>query len=289
MEYIQAKTILSKLKNVPDKWFGLTYNMNLYRGCQHQCIYCDSRSECYRIDDFAKIQVKENALQLLEHELKKKKLKGTIGTGSMNDPYMPVERELELTKGALRIINKYNYPVHILTKNALVLRDIELLIHIAKTYAAVSFTITTYDNNLAKIIEPAASITSERFKAIKQLSDAGIYTGVLLMPILPYINDTIENITAIVEQAKACGAKYIIGAMGMTLRDKQRDYYYAKLDNHFPGIKEKYIARYGNNYSAQVPDYLKLQKYFEDLCLKLKIPGKMNFYAAHTPEQLSLF
>lgn len=289
MEYIQAKTIISKVKNAPDSWFGLSYNMNLYRGCQHQCIYCDSRSECYQITDFSKIQVKENAIPILEQELKKKKQKGTIGTGSMNDPYMPIEKHIKTTRKALEIINKYNFPIHVLTKNTLVLRDIDLLKEISKTYAAVSFTITTFDDDLARILEPGASKTSERFAAIKALSDAGIYTGVLLMPILPFVNDTAENITNIVKAAKNAGAKYIVGYMGMTLRDKQREYYYNKLDKHFPGIKEKYTARYGNNYSITVPDGYALQSMFEARCREYNIPLKMEFYKEVKPEQLSLF
>ncbi len=289
MEYIKAKTILSKLKHAPDSWFGLTYNMNLYRGCQHQCIYCDSRSECYRINDFSQIQVKENAIELLEKEIKSKRLKGTIGTGSMNDPYMPIEEKEQVAKQALQIIKKYKYPVHILTKSNLVVRDIDLIKSIGDAYSAVSFTITTADDKLAKIIEPAASSTSERFAAIKELSDAGVYCGVLLMPILPFINDTEENITAIIEQAKNAGAKYIIGWMGMTLRDKQRDYYYEKLDKHFPELKEKYYARYGNQYSISVPDGVKLNSLFKAKCKEAGIATKMHFYKEDVPEQLSLF
>jgi len=281
--------MLSKVKNAPDSWFGLTYNMNLYRGCQHQCIYCDSRSECYQIKDLAQIQVKENAISLLEKEIKSKKLKGTIGTGSMNDPYMPIEKQLEVTRKALEIINKYNYPVHVITKSNLVLRDIDVLKNVSKTYAAVSVTITTATDKLGKIIEPAASLSSERFETIKALSDAGIYCGVLLMPILPFINDTPENIIAVIEMAKKAGAKYIIGWMGMTLRDKQREYYYEKLDVHFPELKEKYIARYGDQYSISVPDGVKLHALFNAKCKEVDIATKIEFFKEKKPEQLNLF
>lgn len=290
MEFIQAKSILSKLKNAPDSWFGISYNMNLYRGCQHQCIYCDSRSACYRIEDLSKIQVKENALQLLEQELKKKKEKATIGTGSMNDPYMPVEKTVQHTRQALEIIEKYGFPVHIITKSDLVVRDLELIQRIAqKSYAAVSFTITTSDDSLSRIIEPAAPVSSERFAAMRALSDAGIYTGMLLMPVLPFISDTSENIQLLVQKAKQAGAGYIIGSMGMTLRDQQRKYYYAKLDRHFPGLKEKYIARYGEQYGVGVPDALVLKHLFESECKKAGIPNQMEFYNPQKPEQLSLF
>jgi DNA repair photolyase len=151
IEEIKAKTILNHVKQ-PETWFGLKYNMNLYRGCQHQCIYCDSRSDCYRIEDFAKIQVKINALDLLEDVLPRKRVRGTIGFGSMNDPYMPVERDYRLTEKSLEIILVNEFPVHILTKSDLVLRDIELLMEISNVYAAVSFTITTADDELAKKI-----------------------------------------------------------------------------------------------------------------------------------------
>lgn len=289
MEPIRAKSILSKLKDAPDRWFGITYNMNLYRGCQHQCIYCDSRSECYRIDDFARIQYKENALELLQKELKSKKERATIGTGSMNDPYMPVEREQELTRKALQLVSKSRFPVHVITKSNLVIRDIDILQQISKVYAAVSLTITTADDQLSRLIEPAASLSSERFETIRQLSQQGIYCGVLLMPVLPYITDQPENIVAIAEKAKIAGAKYILTSMGVTLRDRQRDFFYGKLDRHFPGVKEKYMARYKEQYGCPSPDSTVLSSLFEATCKKLGMPTKMEFYRANKPEQLSLF
>lgn len=289
MEYIKAKSILSKIKNAPDSWFGISYNMNLYRGCQHQCIYCDSRSECYRIDDFSKIQIKENALELLNTELKKKKQKGTIGTGSMNDPYMPIEKEQQLVRKSLKIIDRYNFPVHIITKSNLVLRDSDILSEISKTYAAVSFTITTTNNDLSKTIEPGAPASSERFRALQELSKMGIYCGVLLMPVLPFISDQQNNITEIVKQAKGNGAQYIIGSMGMTLRDRQREYYYQKLDKHFQDLRSKYEARYGDQYGIGVPDSMALQNVFNASCKLHDVPTKMNFFKESRPEQLTLF
>ncbi|MCJ7717941.1 MAG: radical SAM protein, partial [Anaerolineales bacterium] len=189
IEEITAKTILNHVKQ-PDPWFGLKYNMNLYRGCQHQCIYCDSRSDCYRIEDFSKIQVKTNALELLEDVLPRKRIRGTIGFGSMNDPYMPVEREYRLTGKSLEIISTHEFPVHILTKSDLVLRDIDLLKEINGVYTAVSFTITTADDELARILEPGAPLPSLRFQAMRELADAGILTGVTMMPILPFLEDS---------------------------------------------------------------------------------------------------
>lgn len=243
---IKAKTIVSTVKQ--DSWFGLKYNMNLYRGCQHDCIYCDSRSSCYGIEDFEEIQYKENALALLDKELKGKRVKGTIGTGSMHDPYMPIEKDLQLTRSALEIIKKHGFPVHVLTKSTLVLRDIDLLKEISREYAAVSITITSADDKLAKLIEPNAPKSSERFAAIKELAQNDIYTGILLMPILPFINDTEDNIKELVKKAKEADAKYILPWMGVTLRDRQKAYYFKQLDKNFPGLREVYLKQYGDAY-----------------------------------------
>ncbi|MCA9936647.1 MAG: radical SAM protein, partial [Anaerolineales bacterium] len=183
---IEAKVMLAHVKQ-PDTWFGLKYNMNLYRGCQHQCIYCDSRSECYQVENFSDILYKENAIELLANELARKRVKGTIGTGSMNDPYMPIEAKIQLTRRALELIARFRFPVHIITKSDLVLRDLDLLRRINEVYTAVSFTITTADDQLAKRLEPAASPPSARLRAIKILAENGILTGITMMPILPFI------------------------------------------------------------------------------------------------------
>ncbi len=286
---ITVKSILSKLKDAPDPWFGITYNMNLYRGCMHGCIYCDSRSECYRLGDLGHIRVKKNAIELLQTELKNKKTKGTIGTGSMNDPYMPVENQTGITRRALEIINYYKFPVHIITKSNLVTRDIDILKQISKIYAAVSITITTTNDNLSRIIEPNAPVSSQRFKAIEQLAANGIYCGVTLMPVLPFITDNVENINQIVQQAANCGANYVIASMGVTLRDKQRDYYFDKLEKHFPGTKNNYIARYKNGYLAKALNYKVLEHEFLNSCHNNNISTAMQFYNNNTPGQLSLF
>jgi len=191
---IQAKTLLSHVKQ-PDTWFGLKYNMNLYRGCQHRCIYCDSRSLRYGIDHFdSDILVKANAIELLRKELASKRVKGTIGAGSMNDPYMPLEKRLNLTGRALDVIAEFRFPVHILTKSDLVLRDIDALAEISRVFATVSFTITAANDALGKQVEPGAPPVSARFKAIERLSARGINAGIILMPVLPFIEDNAENI-----------------------------------------------------------------------------------------------
>jgi DNA repair photolyase len=286
---IKAKTLLSSKKEGLDDYFGIRYTMNLYRGCQFGCIYCDSRSTCYGIENFSDVLVKENALELLEKELRSKRRKGTIGTGSMNDPYMPIEKKRELTRGALKLIKKYRFPLHVITKGDLVVRDIGLLKEISKVYAAVSFTITASDDKLAKQIEPHAPSSTKRFDAIKKLSDEGIYTGIVLTPILPFITDTEENIEEIVLKAKEAGAGYILCWFGMTMREGQREYFYSELDKRFPGLKGKYIRRYRNNYSCAVPSHDELYRMFNDLCRIEKIQTRMKFYKECKSEQISLF
>jgi DNA repair photolyase len=286
---IEAKSILSHVKQGQGNIFGLKYNMNLYRGCQHGCIYCDSRSKCYQLGDLSDIRIKENALQILEKELKSKRVKGTIGFGSMNDPYMPIEKDMELTRNALQLASRYKFPIHIITKSDLVIRDIDILKEIKKTYAAISLTITTSDDELSKRIEPGAPISSRRFNAMKQLSDAGIYTGIMLMPVLPFITDTKENIAAIVRKGKENGAGYILSFMGMTLREGQREYYYNKLDAYFPGLKENYIAAFGNQYACSSANYKELEFFFSTFCNSCSIPTRMNFFDQKVPEQYKLF
>jgi DNA repair photolyase len=276
---ITAKGILNHVKQ-PDDWFGLKYNMNLYRGCQHRCIYCDSRSECYQIDNFDReILVKTNAVDLLADALPRKRIKGTIGTGSMNDPYMPIEKKINLTGRALEVIANNRFPVHILTKSDLVLKDLETLRQINQVFAAVSFTITTADDKLGKKVEPGAPLVSQRFTAMKTLAEAGVHTGVLLMPVLPFIEDNLDNLTEIFEKAAGHGASYVIPSLGVTLRDRQRRYYYNKLDQHFPGIREKYVREFGARYFAPTNDYQELEAHLETLSKKHNLPLRMPMFA----------
>jgi len=287
MEEIQAKTILSKVKN--DSFFGLTYNMNLYRGCQHACIYCDSRSTCYQLGELSHIRFKGNAIEMLAKELSKKKLKGTIGFGSMNDPYMPAEQTKQLTRKALEVVTKYHFPVHIITKSDLVIRDMDLLKQISKVYAAISITITTADDELAKIIEPNAPLPSARFEALRILSDNNIYCGITLMPILPFVNDSPEQIENLINMAIKSGVKYIMPMMGLTLREGSREYFYKKLDQSFPGIKEKYEQKFGLSYACNSPNAEVLYRLINHILNKSNIKTKMEFYKPDLPEQLKLF
>lgn len=295
MEFIKTKTILSKVK-YGNEWYGIDYNMNLYRGCSHGCIYCDSRSSCYHIDAFDIVRSKENVLNILKQELIKKKTKGVIGIGSMSDTYNPMERKYEITKGALELISKYNYGVAIDTKSDLILRDLDILKEInSKNNVIVKFTITTPNDELSKIIEPNVCKTSKRLNAIKTLSDNGIFTGVMMNPTLPFITDNEDDIKKLVKLAYEHGAKFIHTYMSVTLRDNQRNYYFQKLDKYFPNLKEKYIKVYGEKYNCLVPNYQKLYKTFQNECEKYgllyKMPDIIKAYKKEikTNEQITLF
>lgn len=288
MNHIAAKTILSKLKSA-DSFFGISYNMNLYRGCSHGCIYCDTRSECYGVGDISRISIKSNALELLHQELKSKK-RGTIGTGSMNDPYMEVEKEEEIVRAALKVIAAHKFPVHIITKSNLVIRDADIIQEISSIYAAVSLTITTADDQMAKRIEPNAPSTSKRFEAMKELSKKEIYTGVTLMPLLPYINDSVANLTTLLQRAADSGASYVIPMFGVTLRKGSRDYFYGALQREFPGMMNRYDATFGNQYECWSPHFKRLQESFLEQTERLGLTRNMEFYTPRTDgEQLSLF
>ncbi len=286
---IQAKVLLSHTKQ-PDTYFGLKYNMNLYRGCQHRCIYCDSRSECYQIEDFdGEVLVKENAIELLRKELASKRVKGVIGLGSMNDPYMPLERKINLVGRALEVIAEFGFPIHIITKSDLVLKDLETIKRINAVYATISFTITTADDDLAAKVEPYAPRPSARLKAMRTLADNGIQTGVTMMPILPFIEDTEENVTAIVEKAAEAGATYILPWMGMTCRDRQRDYFFNKLDEHFPGTRQKYQRAFGDRYECNAPNAKHLYDVVNHLCEKHGIVTQLPLYQPQYVKQMKLF
>ena len=248
--------------------------MNLYRGCQHGCIYCDARSLCYQMDHvFEDIAVKENAISLLETALKAKRKPCMIGTGAMSDPYMPLEAELQMTRKALELIDKYGFGVAIQTKSAGILRDMDLLKRInSRTKAVVQMTLTTWDESLCRMVEPNVSTTAERVAALRQFRDAGIPTVVWLSPILPFINDTPENILKILEACRDAGVKGILNfGMGLTLRDGNREYFYAQLDRLFPGLKERYIRTYGSAYEIPSPRSRELLELFHNTCEKMGI------------------
>ncbi len=260
MHNIYPKSILSP-KN----------GMNLYRGCTHGCIYCDARSTCYQMDHaFEDIAVKANAPELLEQALRRKRNKCMIGTGAMSDPYLHAEKELKLTRRCLELIEEYGFGLAIQTKSDLILRDLDLLKRInEKTKCVVQMTLTTYDENLCKILEPNVCTTKRRSEVLNILRDEGIPTICWMTPILPFLNDTEENIRGVLNyciEAKVYGI--IQFGIGVTLRDGDRQYFYNKLAAHFPGVKGKYIEKYGNAYELPSPNHSYLLKVLTEECQK---------------------
>ena len=290
MHFVDAKGILTGS--------GGHYGMNLYRGCTHGCIYCDSRSKCYQFThDFEDIEVKQNAPELLETALKSKRKKGMIGTGSMSDPYMHCEEQLRLTRKCLEVILRQGFGVAVQTKSDRILRDMDLLEKINReAKCVVQITLTTYDDELCRILEPNVCNTKRRIEVLEKMQEHGIPTVVWLTPILPFINDTEENVRAILEECVRVGVKGIICFdMGLTLREGDREYYYAALDKHFPGLKQQYIQRYGNAYELPSPRSRELMALFRNTCKAHGImysPEECFQYMQELPEkyeQMSLF
>ena len=290
MHFVDAKGLLS----------GSTgrYGMNIYRGCTHGCIYCDSRSRCYQFTHpFEDVEVKQNAPELLEQALKSKRKKCMIGTGSMSDPYMHCEEQLGLTRRCLEIILKYGFGAAIQTKSDRILWDIDLLDEINRSAkCVVQMTLTTWDDELCRKLEPNVCNTKRRIEVLEQMQARGIPTVVWLTPILPFINDTPENVTAILNECVRVGVKGIIDfGMGLPLRDGDREYYYDALDRDFPGLKERYIRRYGNAYELPSPRAAELRAILQKICREhgiLSTPEECFAFMQELPEQypqLSLF
>ena len=290
MHFVDAKGILTGS--------GGHYGMNIYRGCTHGCIYCDSRSKCYRFTHpFEDIEVKRNAPELLEAALRSKRKKCMIGTGSMSDPYMHCEEELRLTRRCLEIILKYGFGAAVQTKSDRILQDIDLLDEInMKAKCVVQVTMTTFDDDLCRIIEPNVCNTKRRIEVLEEMRRRNIPTIVWLSPILPFINDTEDNIEKLLNACVGVGVKGIICfGMGLTLRDGDREYYYAALDRHFPGLKQRYIRTYGNAYELPSPDNDRLMHMFTNVCRANNIlctPEECFGYLQDLPEkytQMSIF
>ena len=288
MHFIEAKGILHNK--------GGFNGMNIYRGCTHGCIYCDSRSACYQFTHpFEDIEVKKNAPELLEQALKSKRSKCMIGTGSMSDPYMHCETELRMTRKCLEIIEKYGFGLAIQTKSDRILEDIDLLDSInRKAKCVVQITLTTFDEKLCSILEPNVCNTQRRIEVLEEMQNRGIPTVVWLSPVLPFINDTEENIARILEECVRTGVKGIICfGMGVTLREGDREYFYQALDKHFPGLKERSIKTFGNAYEVSSPDNAKLMKIFKSICKDNGImsdPDECFRYLNDLPDrQMSIF
>lgn len=274
--------------------------MNLYRGCTHGCIYCDARSTCYQMQHaFEDVEVKRNGPELLEQALRRKRKRCMIGTGAMSDPYQPLEKELRLTRRCLELIDEYGFGLAIQTKSDLILRDLDLLKSISrKTKCVVQITLTTSDEDLCRILEPGVCTTKRRIEVLRILKEEGISTLVWMTPILPFLNDTKENIEGILD---ACAREKVYGIMnfgiGLTLRDGDRQYFYRKLDHHFPGLKQRYVETYGNAYELPVPEEKKLMAFLIDFCRKNKMEWRSEelfaylhrFEDRQEGKQLSLF
>lgn len=277
MEYISAKTIVSKADGA--QWFGIDYRMNIYKGCCHGCIYCDSRSDCYHIDHFDTVRTKKDAIIMIREELKRKNKSGVVGTGAMSDPYNPIEKKLELTRQALELIDSFGYGVAVATKSVLLERDIDILKRIMRHSPVIcKVTVTTMDDNLAKKVEPWVSSPSKRFKLLETLSQNGIFAGILLMPVLPFLEDSEDNILSIVKAAHEAGARFIYPYFGMTLRDKQREWYFDRLRELFPkqDLVSEYIRLYGNSYDCKSPRGKELWQVFTRECDNYGILYRMS-------------
>ena len=276
MEYVKTRTIMTK-SDQGEKWFGIDYHMNLYKGCSFGCIYCDSRSDCYHISNFDEVKSKVNALEILEQELSSKGYRGVVSFGTLSDPYNPCEEELEITRNALKLILKYGFGVSIDTKSDLILRDLDLLKEISNNNSVIiKISISTCDDEVAKKIEPNVISSTKRFEVLKRIRQDGLYAGVLMTPVLPFLTDTEENIRMMVEQSCDSDAKFIYTKMGMNLRTNQRSYYYQKLDELYPGLSTDYEAVYGNKYFCSSLQYRHLMELFLNLCHKNGILTEME-------------
>lgn len=292
MEPLQAKHLLTPTGGGMDGFFLADWNMNLYRGCCHGCIYCDSRSACYHIDHFDAVRPKENALQLLEAELRSKRRTGIVTMGAMSDPYNPLEKQLELTRGALMLLRKHRFGAAFTTKSDLCARDAQLLAEISRNAPVCArLTVTCADDALCRKIEPGVAVTSRRLDALRTLADAGVYAGVWLNPVLPFLTDTEENVRRIVRMTAEAGGRFVVCFFGMTLRTGNREYYFDALQRIFPGVRDQYTARYGNAYELAARDTARLAAAFEEECTRCHLAWRFRDVnegmLQHLPHQTS--
>ncbi|MEA5019920.1 MAG: radical SAM protein [Gordonibacter sp.] len=284
---VRARSILQKVRHGADQWFGIDYNMNLYKGCPHGCIYCDSRSECYRMDNFDQVHVKFDALTILRRELRSRRVRGIIGLGAMSDTYNPYERTLCVTRRALELVHEYGFGVSVDTKSTLIARDVDLLSAIGKVGGTIAkITITTTDDALARIIEPHAPAPSARLEALSALSEAGIFCGVLFTPTLPFVTDDEASVRAVVEGAAKAGARFIYHMTGITMRDRQRDYFMEHIGAIDPTLPDRYRKVYGERYFCNSPQASENRALFRALCKEHGLLWRMpDIIAAYKPNQ----
>ena len=284
---VRARSILQKVRHHGDEWFGIDYNMNLYRGCCHGCIYCDSRSECYRVDDFDRVRVKFDALAILRRELRSRRVRGVVGVGAMSDTYNPFERDLNVTRGALELLAEHGFGVSVDTKSTLVTRDIDLLRAIGGAGGAIAkLTITTADDRLARLIEPHAPAPSERFAALAELAEAGVFCGVLFTPTLPWVTDDETTVRGVVEGAAAAGARFVYHMTGVTMRDRQRDHFLERVAAVDPALPDRYRRAFGERYFCNSPRAAENRALFRALCKEHGLLWRMpDIIAAYKPAQ----
>ena len=264
---IPARSIV--IKNKSTAWFGTRYTMNIYRGCSHGCIYCDSRSECYGVQDFDTVRVKSDALAVIRNDLRSKTQSGVVTTGSMSDPYNPFEKELQLTRHALELLDAYGFGAAVATKGTLITRDADILREITSHSPVLcKITVTTCDDALAAKLEPRAPSSSARLAAVEKLAGQGIFTGVLLMPVLPFLEDTPDGVRRLVRAAYNAGARFVYPAFGVTLRQNQRAYFLDRLDELFPGawLRARYVRQFGTQYECRSPRARELWQAFTGEC-----------------------
>lgn len=295
MEYIPAKHLV--MRNKSASWFGTDHTMNIYRGCNHGCIYCDSRSDCYQNPEFGTVKAKDKALEIIRDDLRRKVKPGIVGTGSMSDPYNPFEQELCLTRNALALLDAYGFGVAIATKGDLITRDIDVL-RCIQAHAPVlcKLTVTTMDEDLAAKLEPGAPSPKRRMAAVRTLAGAGIPVCILLMPVLPFLEDSVENVLGVTDAAAEAGARYIYPAFGMTQRAGQREWYHKRLEEAFPGqgLAERYRKTYGQDYVCTSPRAKALWEVFTRRCGEKSLLYEMkhitaNYQRGYADRQLTFF
>ena len=294
MELIPARRLLTPVSAAPEDFFLQNYNLNLYHGCSHGCIYCDSRSACYQLGRFDEVRAKENALALLQMELRAKKRPGVVSMGAMSDPYNPFEKELELTRGALRLFREYRFGAAYYTKSDLAKRDGDLMKEIGRHNGVRAvFSITCAGDEMSRRLEPGAPVSSKRFEAVASLRDKGIFTGVWINPVAPFLTDARENIISLLRLTKEAGGQFAVCFFGMTLRTGSREYFFQALDREFPGLKERYAKSFGNAYIIESPRAGELYQAFQKECARLGLMYRFSdinqAMMARIPAQLSFF
>ena len=292
MDTVPARQLLTPLRPSMTDFFYADYNMNLYRGCCHCFIYCDSRSMCYRLTEFDRVRVKADALTLLEKKLRAKRRPGIVTMGAMSDPYNPHEATQKVTQGALTLFRRYGFGASFTTKAALCARDAELLAALSRSAPVrACITLTCADDGLCRKIEPNVSPTSQRLEALRTLSEAGVYAGIWLNPVLPYLTDDWENLESLLVRTREAGGRYAVCFFGMTLRSGNREYYFKALDRDFPGVKEAYLRRFGNQYECPAREAETLARRYRALCQQLGLawsfPQINREMFARQPSQLS--